>query len=60
MLYSKVDAAGNVATPVTRTVIVRDTTAPVITLIGSGTINIEYATVYGESGARWSDIHDGS
>lgn len=38
--YDYTDNAGNVSTTVTRTVNVIDTTAPVITLNGSGTITI--------------------
>jgi Domain of unknown function (DUF5011) len=40
--YQKIDNAGNISTGATRTVIVRDTTAPVATLIGSGSITVNF------------------
>jgi hypothetical protein len=59
--YSAVDAAGNSATPVTKAVnIIADTVAPVITLIGSNTINIDQGADYSESGASAIDNLDSS
>ncbi len=61
--YNVSDAAGNAATQVTRTVIVTqpvDTTAPVITLIGASTINLEVGDTYNELGATATDNVDGN
>ena len=58
--YDVTDAAGNVATTVTRTVIVADTTAPVITLTGNSTVNHEQGTAYSDAGATASDLVDGN
>ena len=58
--YNVSDAAGNAATEVTRTVIVNpDTTAPVITLIGASTINLNVGDTYTEQGATATDNIDG-
>ncbi len=58
--YNVSDAAGNTATEVTRTVnVIPDTTAPVITLVGSSTINLNVGDVYTEQGATASDDKDG-
>ena len=37
-----------------------DTTNPVVTLVGSGTVNILSGSVYTDSGATWSDNVDGT
>ncbi|WP_405574797.1 immunoglobulin-like domain-containing protein [Winogradskyella sp. Asnod2-B02-A] len=61
--YNVSDAAGNAATQLTRTVIVTqpaDTTAPVITLTGASTINLEVGDTYSELGATASDNVDGN
>jgi uncharacterized membrane protein len=39
---------------------VQNTTAPVITLVGDNTINVNYADNYNEQGAIWADTIDGS
>ena len=58
--YNVSDAAGNAATEVVRTVNVNpDTTAPVITLNGSATINLNVGDNYTELGATASDNIDG-
>ncbi len=60
--YNVSDAAGNAASEVTRTVnvfTVQDTTAPVITLTGSATINLEVGDTYNELGATATDDTDG-
>ncbi|MDC9721619.1 MAG: DUF5011 domain-containing protein [Urechidicola sp.] len=58
--YNVNDAAGNPATEVTRTVnVVADTTAPVITLIGNATIDLNVGDTYAEQGATASDNIDG-
>jgi surface protein len=56
--YTASDAEGNTAT-LTRTVIVLDTTAPVITLNGSATVQMNEDTVYSELGATATDNVDG-
>lgn len=53
--YSVSDSSGNVATPVTRTVKVVDTTKPVITLQGANPQGIETGTSYVELGATATD-----
>ncbi|WP_298893481.1 immunoglobulin-like domain-containing protein [uncultured Psychroserpens sp.] len=57
--YNVSDAAGNAATEVTRTVVVADTIAPVITLIGASTINLNVGDTYNEQGATATDNFDG-
>ncbi|MFD1161272.1 immunoglobulin-like domain-containing protein [Hwangdonia seohaensis] len=58
--YNVSDAAGNAATQVTRTVnVIPDTTAPVITLNGAATINLNVGDVYTEQGATANDNKDG-
>ncbi|MCP4964182.1 MAG: DUF5011 domain-containing protein, partial [bacterium] len=57
--YSVTDANGNPAVQVTRTVNVVDTTAPVITLVGSNPQTVDVAGVYVESGATALDNYDG-
>ena len=51
LTYSASDATGNVATSVTRTVTVVDTTAPVITLTGLASVTHERGTTYTDAGA---------
>nr|WP_321234047.1 immunoglobulin-like domain-containing protein [uncultured Psychroserpens sp.] len=58
--YNVSDAAGNAAAEVTRTVTVSDTTAPVITLIGASTINLNVGDTYNEQGATATDNVDGN
>ena len=57
--YDVVDAAGNNATQVTRIVTVSDTTIPIITLLGSATINHEQGTAYSDPGSSATDNTDG-
>jgi hypothetical protein len=57
--YSVSDVAGNVATPVVRTVNVTDTEAPVINLNGPTIININQGLTYTDSGATATDNLDG-
>jgi hypothetical protein len=57
--YTATDAAGNVAIPVTRTVTVEDTTAPVITLAGAATETVEAGFPYTDAGAAAYDALDG-
>ena len=61
MIFRVTDAAGNEATPVTRTVIVvLDKTAPVLTLLGKDTVSVEQCEVYQEQGAVANDNMDGN
>ncbi|MBO3115163.1 DUF5011 domain-containing protein [Winogradskyella sp. DF17] len=58
--YNVSDVAGNAATEVTRTVNVNpDTTAPVITLNGNSTLNLNIGDTYIEQGATATDNFDG-
>nr|WP_211665116.1 immunoglobulin-like domain-containing protein [Leucothrix arctica] len=56
--YAAIDAAGNVATPVTRTVLVTDQTAPTITLLGESTVTVGYASYYNDEGVSVVDAVD--
>ena len=58
LTYTATDSAGNVAS-LDRTVTVADTTAPVVTLIGSGSITLDTDATYTESGANATDSVDG-
>ena len=60
MVFNYVDAAGNSANTVIRSVIVVDTTKPVISLNGDSTINLEAGSSYEDAGATWSDLVDGT
>ena len=57
--YGVSDSQGNAATQVTRTVNVVDTTAPVITLLGTDPVTVEVGTPYVDAGATASDVGDG-
>ena len=58
--FMATDAAGNAAAEVTRTVIVEDTSSPVITLTGSAAVTIEAGSEYADAGATASDTLDGA
>lgn len=58
--YWKVDAAGNTGSTVTRTVTVTDQTIPVVTLSGSASSTLVFASTYIELGASWTDNVDGA
>ena len=58
--YNATDAAGNAAAQVTRTVIVRDTTAPTLALNGDDSLVLVCPAVYVELGAAVSDACDGN
>jgi hypothetical protein len=60
LTHSKTDSAGNVATQVTRTVTVVDSTKPVISLTGNSTVTHEAATSYSDAGSIWTDTLDGN
>lgn len=57
--YDVIDAAGNAAATVTRSVRVVDITLPVISLIGSSTITHRQGTAYTDAGATATDANDG-
>jgi proteasome assembly chaperone (PAC2) family protein len=58
--YNVSDAVGNSATEVIRTITVNpDTTAPVITLIGSSSVSLNVGETYTELGATATDNVDG-
>ena len=60
MTYNVSDAAGNAAAEVVRTVnVIQDTTAPVITLIGSANISLELGDSFSDPGATATDNVDG-
>jgi len=57
--YYKSDTHGNAATPVSRTIVVQDTTKPVITLNGASTITIPvHSGSYTELYATVTDTYD--
>ena len=58
--YSAIDAAGNAATEVTRTVIVADSVGPTITLFGNETLRHKLGDVYTDAGASAADAVDGA
>ena len=60
LTYTVSDSAGNSAVAVSRTVIVSDTTAPVISLAGSSSVTHEQGTSYTDPGATSSDSVEGS
>lgn len=57
--YNVTDQGGNAATQVTRTVIVEDTTRPVITLLGGNPVVVYRGTPYSDGGATATDTCDG-
>ena len=58
MTYDVTDSSDNIATQVTRTVNVVDTTPPAISLTGSGTITLFRNATYTEYEATCSDNYD--
>lgn len=58
LTYNATDASGNAAAPVTRTVNVVDTTAPVVTLNDAASVTVECHTSYTDAGASASDACD--
>jgi Domain of unknown function (DUF5011) len=58
--YSKTDTSGNMSNVVSRTINVQDTIAPVVTLVGSGIVNVQPGSAYTDLGASWTDGVDGS
>lgn len=60
LAYNVTDAAGNAATTVYRTVQVKDTTIPVITMLGSTTVSVKRNKAYTDAGATAADNYDGN
>jgi hypothetical protein len=58
--YNVSDSAGNAAIERTRSVIVADTTPPVISLVGANPFNVECNTPYVDPGATATDACSGS
>ncbi len=58
--FDAVDTAGNTALTVTRTVTVVDATAPVITLLGSASVSVDWGSTYSDAGATAADNYDAS
>ncbi|MBN2657783.1 MAG: DUF5011 domain-containing protein [Spirochaetales bacterium] len=59
LTYNVTDKSGNSAVEGTRTVIVRDTISPILSLSGNSTVYIEQGTSYIEPGAMASDSFEG-
>lgn len=59
LTYTAVDEAGNAAIPITRTIRVVDTTAPIISLNGQSPISVKLGTIYVDGGATANDNYDG-
>ncbi|MBX9809697.1 DUF5011 domain-containing protein [Candidatus Gracilibacteria bacterium] len=59
LTYNVTDLSGNSAPTRSRTVIVHASSAPTITLIGSGIVLHELGTAYFDSGATANDLQDG-
>jgi len=61
MNFRVMDAAGNTAQDVNRTIIVvLDKTPPTLTMLGNATVNVEQCDTYIENGAVASDLIDGN
>lgn len=56
--YNVTDSDGNPAVEAVRTVVVEDTTAPVITLIGDASVRVKRNTTYVDQGATANDNYD--
>jgi VCBS repeat-containing protein len=59
LTYTVSDSAGNTADPVTRQVVVADSTKPVLSLVGGAEVLHELGTAYTDAGATASDNIDG-
>jgi hypothetical protein len=58
--YTLCDPSGNCATPLVRTVIVQDTTAPVVTIVGGNPVTLEVKTHYNDPGVQAVDNFTGT
>ena len=59
IFYGLKDSAGNEAVTITRTVVVVDTTPPVITLVGESIVTVEVGSDYEDQGTAANDSVDG-
>ena len=59
ILYDFTDSSNRKAIPVNRTVVVADTTPPVITLVGDSSVQMPPGAIYEDSGATAVDALDG-
>ena len=59
LFYNVRDRSGNAALAVSRTVVVQDTGAPVITLLGDASMTLEVGDIFTDSGATATDAVDG-
>ena len=60
VVYNAADVAGNAATPVQRTVRVVDTLAPIVSINGTLTVNLDCGDSYADAGATASDGCEGA
>ena len=58
VIYHVADRAGNMAVPRTRTYVMVDTTAPLITLVGSETVDVTAGSPFRDAGLNVSDNVD--
>src|SRR6185503_20155457 len=58
--YNVSDASGNAAAQVTRTIIVRDTTMPALTVLGANPMTVEFCSTFADPGATASDTCAGA
>ncbi len=58
--YDVTDSSGNSASQVTRNLNIVDTTIPVISLNGAGSVDVEAGTSYIDTGAEFLDNYDGT
>ena len=59
LTYTAVNDVGVAAVPVTRLVVVQDTLAPVVTLIGAAVVQTPAARSFSDLGATATDLRDG-
>ena len=58
--YTATNALGGIATPVSRTIVIRDTTPPVVTLLGNNPLHHRVGSAFVAPGATASDACAGS
>ncbi len=58
--YNYTDSNSNISTQISRTVNIVDTTIPVISLSGVGSVDVEAGTSYIDTGAEFLDNYDGT
>lgn len=57
--YNVKDAEGNAAVPVSRTVVVKDSVKPVLSLVGAASVEVQRNSSYSDAGAKALDNYDG-